>query len=362
VNNNPLRPRSRAIPSSITLRADQRNRLLDSYRRHPDPAVRLRAHIILLLSEGYAWSAIAAVLFCSTRTIGRWQKRFRRGGVDALLGEPRGRPTTGGGRWVAVLVVWVTTTSPRAFGFLRSRWCCEALALVLLWVHQVDVGRETVRRWLHQGQLVWRRPRPVVGPRDPDREAVLRQLRRLARHLPDDEVIVFQDEVDINLNPKIGPMWTPRGQQAEVVTPGDNEKRYLAGSLNARTGALVVTKGAPRQGRNADLFVRHLEDLRVRLRRYRVIHVLCDNARAHDCKKVTAYLAEHGDRIKVHYLPRRAPECNPIERVWWHLHDEITRNHTCKDMQELLRLVFDWLYSKKRHPIEGSVWPLRKTG
>lgn len=348
--------------STISLRPQQRNALLDYYRRDADPAVRLRAHILLLLDEGYAWSLISAVLFCSSRTIDRWQQRFRQGGVDAVFGRPRGRPSPWGSRWVAVLVEWVTTKQPRDFGFLRSRWCCAALALVLLRVHQVDVGRETVRRWLHRGQLVWRRPRPVVGPRDPDRETTLRRLRRLARHLPDDEVIVFQDEVDINLNPKIGCMWMPQGRQAKVVTPGDNEKRYLAGSLNARTGALITTEGHPKQGRNADLFVRHLEDLRVTLRRYRVIHVFCDNARAHDCKKVTAYLAEHGDRIQVHYLPKRAPECNPIERIWWHVHDEITRNHTCQGMEELLELVFQWLYHKKRHQIEGSVYPLRKTG
>ena len=41
------------------------------------------------------------------------------------------------------------------------------------------VSRETVRRWLHRGQLVWRRPRPTLGPKDPERAAILRRLRRL---------------------------------------------------------------------------------------------------------------------------------------------------------------------------------------
>ena len=40
---------------------------------------------------------------------------------------------------------------------------------------------------------------------------------------------MFQDEVDLNLNPDIGCMWMPRGEQAEVVTPGTNVKRYLCG-------------------------------------------------------------------------------------------------------------------------------------
>ena len=57
---------------SIVLRSGERKRLLELYRREPDPQVRLRAHIVLLLAEGYAWSLIAAVLFCSTATIARW--------------------------------------------------------------------------------------------------------------------------------------------------------------------------------------------------------------------------------------------------------------------------------------------------
>ena len=41
---------------------------------------------------------------------------------------------------------------------------------------------------------------------------------------------MFVDEVDIHLNPKIGPDWMLRGQQKTVPTPGQNQKRYLAGA------------------------------------------------------------------------------------------------------------------------------------
>ena len=50
----------------------------------------------------------------------------------------------------------------------------------------------------------------------------------MLRDLAADEAAVFEDEVDINTNPKIGSMWMRRGQQAEVLTPGTNTKRYLA--------------------------------------------------------------------------------------------------------------------------------------
>jgi hypothetical protein len=44
----------------IALKTAQRQALLHSYRRHPDPAVRLRAQIILLLADGHPWSLITA--------------------------------------------------------------------------------------------------------------------------------------------------------------------------------------------------------------------------------------------------------------------------------------------------------------
>ena len=56
----------------------------------------------------------------------------------------------------------------------------------------------------------------------------------------------------------------------------------------------------------------------------------------------------------------RAAECNPTERVCWHLHDEITRNHSCKTIQELLDLVLKWLESRNPLPVEGSVYPQPK--
>lgn len=344
------------MDGSVSLGRSERKRVMALFRTHPDPDVRRRTHIVLLLADGRSWSTIASTLYCSSRTIDRWKKRFAEGGLDALLEERRGRRSSFGAALVAMIVGWVTTCRPRDFGFLRSRWTCECLAALLLNVTAARISRETVRRRLQREAIVWRRPRPVLRRVDPQRQTILRNLRQLPRTLPRDEIAVFQDEVDVNTNPKIGCMWMRRGEQAEVETPGDNEKRYLAGSLNWRTGALIVTEGLKGEGRNSKLFLRHLEELRTRLRCYRKIHVICDNARFHDCRVVEQYLAVHGDRIVLHFLPCRAPDLNPIERVWWHLHEEITRNHQCGNMEELLDLVFDWLEHRRPFEVERDAY------
>ena len=343
------------MDGSIGLKPKDHKVLLELYRKSPDPALRLRAHVLLLLADGHAWSAIVTMLFTSPRTISRCQRRFQQDGIDSVFGAKRGRPAVLVAWWVAIVVRWVIQKTPRDFGFLRSRWSCGTLVLLLWEERHINVSAETVRRSLAREQIVWRRPRPVLGPKDADYARKLRAIRRLLATVPDDETAVFQDEVDINTNPKIGSMWMPRGQQACVETPGTNVKRYLAGSLHWRTGKLLVSE--PGTQRNAKLFVAHLDDLRKRLRCYRHIHVICDNARFHDCRLVDEFLARWGHRITIHFLPTYAPQTNPIERVWWHMHEEITRNHRCQSIEELVELVFDWFGYKDNFAIETSIYP-----
>jgi transposase len=254
------------MSDSIHIRPDDRKALLRHYRGSPVPAVHLRCHILLLLDAGRPWTLITAVLFTSTATINRWRRAYLRGGIDAVLaGTPGRRPARG---WVGMIVRWVVTFAPTDFGFARSRWSCEAVAIVLREDHGVRASRETIRRRLRESDLVWRRPRPVVRRRDPERATKLAALRRLLHELPADETAVFMDEVEVHTNPKVGCMWMRRGEQATVNTPGDNEKRVLAGSLHWRTGRLIETWGREAEGRTAGLFCRHLDDMRRAFRHY----------------------------------------------------------------------------------------------
>lgn len=343
------------MQSNIQLSRVDRKTLIDIYRHGTIPEQRLRAHILLLLNDGVAWSAIAAMLYTSTSTINRWQQRYLNQGITSLKGQRLWRAQFHEW-WLALVLYWVQKTTPMEFGFVRSRWTCETVVVLLRDDHQVLVSRETIRRRLRQANMVYRRPRPVLGPKDPAYPVKLGKIRRLLRELPQNATALFMDEVDVNTNPKIGSMWMTRGKQAEVVTPGINEKRYLAGSLDWRSGQLTLTFGQPRQGRNTELFLAHLDDLRKRYRCYRVLHVICDNAKPHKSKRVQEYLREYEGRIVLHYLPTYAPETNPIERVWWHLHEEVTRNHRCETLAELLNMVRDWLNTGQIFTIESKVY------
>jgi transposase len=67
-------------------------------------------------------------------------------------------------------------------------------------------------------------------------------------------------------------------------------------------------------------------------------------------------MAQWGHRIVLHFLPKYDPKSNPIERVWWHLHEEITRNHRCQTMDQLLDLVSGWLENRLPFEVERHVY------
>ena len=343
--------------ASIVLQPTDRQELLDLYRKHADPEVRFRAHLLLLLADGHSWQQVGSVLYCSSRTIDRWVKRFQHDGIEGLAGRKRGRHFHFAAVWVRIVVAMALRLSPRQFGSLRSRWTCGLVALALHQRYDLDVSRETVRRWLHRGDLVYRRPRPVLGPCDVEREAKLAALRKLLEDLPADETVVWQDEVDINTNPEIGRMWMRRGHQAHVPTPGTNPKRDVAGSIHWRTGKVFATEGPKR---DSEWFLKHLDELRHRLRRDRKIHVICDNAKFHVSVAVQIDLAKYRDRIELELLPAYSPDANPVERVWWLVREHVTRNHRCRDQEELLGMVFDYLESESPFRLKDTEYEIPK--
>ena len=284
------------MEGSVSLSAKDRKALVRQFRDGISTES-LRALILLLSAHGLTYLMMQSLLGVSSRTVAATKQRWSKGGLAAIATV---RPTRTKllAAWLVTISTWVTEKTPRDFGLYRSRWSCATIAMVLVEEEGVTASLETIRRGLHESRLAWNRPRPVVGLEDPEYHRKLRRIQQRLRRMKADETAVFQDEMDLHLNPKLGPMWMRIGEQATVTTPGNNEKRHLAGSIHWRTGQVFVSP--PGTSRNSDLFLAHLDDLRRRLRRYRRIHVICDNAGWHGLAGFGAYPCATHER-----LPRR---------------------------------------------------------
>ena len=86
---------------------------------------------------------------------------------------------------------------------------------------------------------VWKRAKLRAKDDDPQRVEKLARIRDAFEQLRAGVALFFADELDISLLPKVGAQWMPKGEQGEVMTPGTNEKRYLAGAPELTTGTIT---------------------------------------------------------------------------------------------------------------------------
>lgn len=302
----------------------------------------LRLRAVLAVASGRTRRAVAIVLCCAASTVVRAVQRFSLGGFEAL----QDRRQNNGQRKVSLDYLerlhCVLDLRADEFGWQRPTWTRESLALTMAEQDFPLVAPCTLGRALGCIDARRGRPKPTVDcPWPPAlRDKVLRKLRKLEAAASDAEPVVFADEVNIHLNPKVGLDWMNQGTQRSLPTPGVNKKHYLAGALDSRTQQLTFVNG---KKKNSSLFCTLLDQLVVAYPDAKTVHVILDNYGIHKSGLVAKKLEALGGRIQLHFLPPYCPDHNRIEREWQELHANVTRNHRCRYMLTLLVHVFVYL-------------------
>jgi putative transposase len=341
---------------SITLASEERKNLIRTMKRERLPSRRLRMHIVLLRADGRSPTEIVRVLFCSRTTVYAVVARFIREEQAAFEDRKRRgpKPLVGelASRYIERLV---EEDSPTEHGWLRSRWSCKLLAVELFKERAALASRERVRRVLHRLGFRWRRPRPIPPEKgsEEQREQKRRRLLDILSMLKEAGSF-FQDETRLETNPKVGLCWMRKGDQRPLKTPGTNRKVWISGALNFRTGRFHWVSG---ERKNEELFLELLDRLRRTYRCHRELHLAVDNDASHTSKRVKNYVADLGRRICLHPLPSWSPESNPVELVWWSLHEAVSRNHECSGLDELVRFAEGYLQEREPYRLElGGVY------
>jgi transposase len=312
----------------------------------------LALHVVLLCAAGRTPTEIAVVLFCSRSSVYRVVRAYRAGSLGwADEGEdgpcPPGRLSVLGPALKRSLLA-IMKVAPHACGWCRTRWSCATVALELHARRGITVSAETVRRWLHAVDWVWKRAKLIAKDDDPQRVEKLARIRYAFEQVRAGLVLFFADELDISLLPKVGSQWMPQGEQVEVLTPGTNEKRYLAGALDITTG---TTQHCVWYRKTTGLFLDLLAtlDREYPARAFSRLSIVVDNSKIHYAEEVEKWLAAH-PRFKLLFLPTYCPKANPIERAFGEVHDKCTRNHTRKRIWTLVGDV-------ERHLAVNGPWP-----
>jgi len=146
------------------------------------------------------------------------------------------------------------------------------------------------------------------------------------------DVFYYADEFNISWLPTLRAMWSPKGQQVMIPTPGQPKRHYGLGAINYHTGeSVVIIRRRKRRKEVAELLQRLVDKHPTG-----TIYVAWDNADTHEDDEVEAVVRAAAGRLVLLYLPTYSPWLNPIEMLWRHFRREVTHCELYATVKELL--------------------------
>jgi transposase len=152
-------------------------------------------------------------------------------------------------------------------------------------------------------------------------------------HVNPGETFYYADEFNVSWLPTLRAMWSPRGQQVMMPTPGQPYKRYGLGAVHYHTGETVVLFRRRKRRREVAELLQALVDKHPT----GTIYVVWDHADTPADDEVEAVVRAAAGRLVLLDLPTYSPWLNPIERLWRHFRREVTHGELFASVKALLQ-------------------------
>ena len=278
----------------------------------------------------------------------RWLRQYDEGGFAALESEmpPGAQPliTSGMDEWLKQTVL---NKNPVDFGYDTNLWTCGILVGLLKKEFGVTVSDSAVRLHLKSLGLTPQKPEYQDAKRDGHEveyflNTKFPKIQRLAAKLGAD--IGFQDESGVGIMTRYGKTWGLRGE-TPVVKTGMKRGGYNVMSVIVAEGEMrySVKEGSI----NGEVFIEFLKHLIQG--RERPLILLVDHATFHGSKPVRDFVRAHRSRLRVFFLPKRAPEFNPDEQVWNEIKTNSIGKQPVKDKTDLKKRLYSALGSLQKN-------------
>ena len=148
----------------------------------------------------------------------------------------------------------------------------------------------------------------------------------------------YADEFNVSWLPTLRKMWSLKGQQVMIPTPGQPKVHYGLGAVNYHTGETVVII----RKRKRRLEVAELLQSLVDKHPTGTIYVAWDNASTHQDDEVEAVVRAAAGRLVLLYLPTYSPWLNPIEMLWRHFRREVTHCELFLSIKAVIEASYDF--------------------
>lgn len=276
-------------------------------------ALRLRA--LHGCELGFTEADVADLLGVSHETVSRWWTAYADGGLGALPGDRTGRPV-GSGRTLSDeqarrIQERIDHHSPEELGIAAALWSRKAVRDLIRNEFGIEMPVRTVGEYLKRWGYTAKSPRRHAKDQDPDEVDEWLEWtypaieRRAAREGAEihwcDETGAAADE-----HPRKG--YARKGHPARIEVPHPHIRMNLIAAITNEGEVHFLTYA---ESMTAALFITFLEKLLSETTRK--VFLILDRLPAHGTKAVADWVAAHGDRIELFWLPKSAPELNAEE-------------------------------------------------
>jgi len=305
---------------STILSPENRAVLLSSHKKERDKRVADRIKAVLLYDEGWTQVQIAKALFIHEETVREYLNKYKEDGNLA--------PNHKGSK-----PILNESESSLLTAHLESRIYVKVkdIQAHIRGTMGKEMAISTIHDWLRSNGFTYKKPKII--PRDIDsvkQEEFIRQYHKIMNEASiSGDPVLFGDAVHPSEQTKAAYGWIKKGKDKAIESTGARRRVNLMGALNLETMKLIWQDFDTINAKSAVEFLRQIECAHSTAK---VIHLIWDRASYHMAKDVQEYLVS--SKIKVHYLPPRSPNLNPIERLWKIMHEHVSNNRTYMKFQD----------------------------
>jgi len=313
----------------------------------------IRERAVRAVIGGMSHREAAAVFGVKRAVVSKWMRRWRDGGWEGLGEQRRGRRP---GEQAAllpwqqgVIVRLITESNPDQLQLPGFLWTRDAVMELIDQRFGIRLAVTTVGRYLRAWGFTPQVPAHRALERDSEAVRLwlgerYPKIRENARS--DGGILLWQDETGFRSQCSHGRSRRPKGQTPIKEATG---QRFGVNMISA-----IGNDGSLRfslfEGKfNQFVFIEFLKRL-IDHHPDRKVYLIVDGHPSHRSKLVKAWVAEHAERIELHFLPGYSPDLNPVELLNHDVKANAVGRRRPRNLSEMIDEVRAYLQRREQQP------------
>ena len=310
----------------------------DYRRSNPESVYELKKVALKLRKKNKSVKEIAEITGLSDQTVRDLFKKYDKGGIAAIKPQKRGR------KWgekrhlrpaqEQEILKQLVDHNPEQFKIKGCLWTRSSVRELIKRKYGIAMPIRTVGEYLRRWGLTVQRPAKQAINQKPEQVEAWLNEQYPAIHAEakaEKAEIFWGDETAVQNVANYARGYAPKGQTPVVKVQAKKMHINMISAISnqGKLHFLLYSDAI-----NSDRLISFMQAI-VKTSDGRKVYLILDNLKVHHSKKVSEWVEEHNNQIRLFHLPPYSPEYNPDEYLNNDLKHSLGTQAMVKDAQEL---------------------------